>query len=187
VSSVRGAQSLELPGVRIRKAAITEIDTLAAIDLDAGVLFERAGLFIDFPADHEFVVAERNRWLGCLAAGTTLLAIEGSGDPVGFAAAAALDGDGYLEQLSVRVRAMRRGIGTALLNATARAAKESGHRSLWLTTYGHLPWNRPFYERHGFIVTPAAMHSPGIAQELAHERRWLPLPHERVAMRKTLR
>ena len=44
----------------------------------------------------------------------------------------------------------RANVGTALLDASEQMARASGARSLWLTTYRHLPWNRPFYERAGF-------------------------------------
>ena len=109
--------SLMSADIEIRRADITEIETLSAIDIDACVLFERAGLNVDFGKDHEFAIAERSRWLRCLAANATLLAIDHSGEPVGFAARAVVDGDGYVEQLSVRTGAMRRGIGAALLRA----------------------------------------------------------------------
>jgi GNAT superfamily N-acetyltransferase len=177
----------DVPGIEIRRAESGAIDTLLAIDRDACALFERAGVHVDFGDGHEFVVAERNRWLQCLAAKTTLLAIDRSGEPVGFAAGATADGEGYVEQLSVRTGAMRKGIGAALLRETVKAAKEAGRRAVWLTTYNHLPWNRPFYEHQGFVVAPIESHGADIAKTLAHERKWLPLPHERVAMRMMLR
>jgi GNAT superfamily N-acetyltransferase len=172
--------------IAIRTASVSEIDTLCAIDLDASTLFERAGLHLELPSDHEFAIAERNRWLRCLAAGTVLLAMDATNEPIGFAAAGVRDDEPYLDQLSVRTEFMRLGIGTVLLEATARMAKDAGGRSLWLTTYGHLSWNRPFYERAGFIAIPERECGPDISQELNYERRWLPFPEERVVMRKDL-
>jgi hypothetical protein len=87
----------------------------------------------------------------------------------------------HLEQLSVRRVAMRRGIGRRLL---ARAIEWSAHRPLWLTTYAHLPWNRPFYESVGFAVVPEPACPPSIVQILDEQRRWLPAPAERIAMRR---
>src|SRR5262249_46822205 len=149
-------RKLTQPGrcMPIRMGSTRDIDGLVEIDSDASVLFERAGLRLDFPAEHEVAMAERGRWLRCLSAGTLLIAVDAFGKHVGFAAVGMLDREPYLDQLSVRVSAMGRGIGTELLRASVRMAAEAGGRSLWLTTYGHLSWNRPYYERHGFVLVP---------------------------------
>ena len=170
----------------MRVAAPSEFDTLYDIDLDSSALFERAGLHMDFPDDHEFALAERHRWTEALSAGTTLLAVDTQGDPIGFAAVGAIDGEPYLAQLSVRVRCMQRGVGSALVEAAARMISEFGAPALWLTTYAHLPWNRPFYQRRGFDLVPDDQCGAGMTRQLFLERRWLPRPEERVAMRRTM-
>jgi N-acetylglutamate synthase-like GNAT family acetyltransferase len=78
------------------------------------------------------------------------------------------------------------GVGSTLLSAAEERARKSGTSALWLTTYRHLSWNRPFYERRGFVVVPEAQCGPQVRAELMFERRWLPAPQERVAMRKAL-
>jgi GNAT superfamily N-acetyltransferase len=168
----------------MRVGTRADIETLVEIDTDACELFVRAGLDVELPHQHAFALAERARWLVSLASGDTLLALGPSGTPLGFAAAGKRDGNPYLDQLSVRQSAMRLGIGSALLNATEHNARASGARSLWLTTYRHLSWNRPFYECHGFVVVPEAQCGRQMLAELEFERRWLPAPGERVAMRK---
>jgi GNAT superfamily N-acetyltransferase len=170
----------------IRPASVAEIDTLCKIDLDASRLFEHAGLFLELPSGHEFAVNERNSWLRSLTAGRALLAVSAAGEPVGFAAAGVLDNEPFIDQLSVLTKWMRLGIGTALLNAIVRVSRDSGAPALWLTTYGHLSWNRPFYERHGFVVVPERECGAELRKVLQYERRWLPCPEERVAMRKVL-
>lgn len=172
--------------ITLRVGTPQEIDVLAEIDLDACQLFTRAGLDLDLPPDHEFFTSERMRWMRSLACARTLIAQGFQGRMLGFAAGAVLDGEAYIEQLSVRTQFMRNGIGTALLRATARRARAEGANALWLTTYSHLAWNRPFYERAGFSVVPEAQCGPEMRQVLAHERRWLPLPEQRVAMRLAL-
>ena len=167
-------------------ASIDELDILCDIDRDASRLFERAGLDMAASNEFEFAAAERRRWLDCLRSGGTLLASAGSGELLGFAALGMLDGEGYLEQLSVRMHAMRQGIGTALVAAVERMAETVRARTLWLTTYGHLPWNRRFYERAGFSIVPAEQWGSVITQELLFQRRLLPEPDERVVMRKAL-
>ena len=170
----------------IRVGSLPDIDNLCAIDSDAASLFETAGFDLNLPPDHEFAVAERNRWLGCLAAGTTLLALDADGAAIGFAAAGILDGRPYLDQLSVRTSSTRRGIGSALLRAIEDLTRRNGGRDLWLATYSHLAWNQPFYERAGFVVVPERECGPEMLSELAYQRRWLPCPEQRVIMRKDL-
>jgi GNAT superfamily N-acetyltransferase len=75
--------------------------------------------------------------------------------------------DPQLEQLSVAPPSMRRGIGRALLE---RVRETVGHERVWLTTYDHLPWNRPFYERFGFARAPDADHGPELREALAEQR-----------------
>jgi GNAT superfamily N-acetyltransferase len=171
----------------LRTGTPREIDALCAIDLDACELFTRAGLDMNLPPDHEFFTAERMRWMRSLISGRTLVALGFSARMLGFACSGVKDGAAYLDQLSVRRQFMRMGIGTALLTATAQRAREDGASALWLTTYNHLSWNRPFYERAGFSVIPESQCGPEMLEVLAHERRWLPLPEQRVAMKMTLR
>jgi ribosomal protein S18 acetylase RimI-like enzyme len=76
---------------------------------------------------------------------------------------------------------MRQGIGRRLLE---RAIEWAGGESLWLTTYAHIPWNRPFYERHGFVTIPESACPPGIVAILDDQRKALPAPHQRIAMRR---
>jgi GNAT superfamily N-acetyltransferase len=166
--------------IRIRPASPAEIDELKSIDDDAGGLFEAAGLHLDLPPDHPFTRAERACWLRCAEAGNALLAEEVDGRTVGLLVMDRIDGAPYLEQLSVRMRAQGRGLGRRLL---ARAIEWAPGEDLWLTTYGHLAWNRPFYERHGFVVVPEPECPPGMVAILEDQRHWLPAPDQRIAMR----
>ncbi len=170
----------------VRKGSARDIDILLDIDDDASALFERAGLRLDINSLREVATAERSRWLRCLAAGTALIALDSSGEEVGFAAVGLRDSEPYLDQLSVRMSAMGHGIGTALLHASIRLAEEAGGRALWLTTYSHLSWNRPFYERHGFVVVSSEQCGEELQRELLFERRLLPQPGERVVMLRDL-
>lgn len=167
----------------MRIGAPADLDLLADIDRDACTLFERAGLDLDAPDQREVTLAERRRWLECLQERTVLIAVDRSGVDVGFAALGSRDGQPYLDQLSVRAGSMRRGIGTELLLAAMKMAARQGGRTLWLTTYNHLSWNRPYYERHGFVLVSPDQCGEGLRCELAFERRWLPRPEERVVMR----
>jgi len=81
---------------------------------------------------------------------------------------------------------MRRRIGTQLLYASMKVATDRGGQSLWLTTYNHLSWNRPYYERHGFVLVSPGECGDELRSEVLFERRFLPRPEERVVMRKHL-
>ena len=180
-------QLVGLSEVLFRVAEIDDLDLLFDIDRDASRLFERAGLNMAPANEFELAAAERRRWLECLRSGAALLAANRSGESIGFVALGVLDGEPYLEQLSVRMHAMRCGVGKALLGEAVRVAAETRAQSLWLTTYGHLSWNRPFYERAGFSTVPTEQWGREIAQEVRFQRRLLPEPEQRVVMHGALR
>lgn len=175
-----------LRDISLRKGQPADIDVLARIDLDAGRLYEIAGLRLDFPSEHEFALAERERWLQYLQAGTVVIAADQRGRAVGFAAMGLFDGEPYLDQLSVCLTSMRSGIGTQLLLAVSALALKTGHRALWLLTYHHVPWNQPFYARQGFLVMSENQFGMQLRAELAYQRRWLPMPQHRIVVRKQL-
>lgn len=170
----------------LRLARTNEIDELGDIDDDAGDLYAEGGLPIELEAGCPFLVEERERWLRAAEREQVFLAVDERDRGLGFAALDVLDGEPYLEQLAVRRSAMRRGIGRQLLHrAFAWAAQKDGG-FLWLTTYGHVPWNRPFYQREGFVVVPEADWGRDIAHHVADQRRWLPAPEQRIAMRRPI-
>lgn len=169
-------------GVSLRTARPRELRRLAEIDDDAGTLYGEAGIFVDLPLESPYVEAESRRWRASLVAGRVWLAVDSRDQPLAFVSCGFVDGAPYVEQLSVRRAQMRRGLGRALLG---RAIAFAAGQPLWLTTYGHLPWNRPYYERAGFVVVPAAEHGPELQAVLELERRSLPYPEQRVAMKRS--
>lgn len=169
----------------VRTATPDDIDEAVAIDDDACQLFSGFGLHVELGPGHPFAEAERARWLRATRAGNAFLAVPATGPTrpaLGLLVLDRVDGEPYLEQLSVRGSAMRRGLGTELLR---RALDWAAGEPLWLTTYAHVPWNRPFYERFGFTVVPEASCGGDILEILAEQRRWLPAPEQRVAMRQS--
>jgi GNAT superfamily N-acetyltransferase len=157
------------------------------IDDDATYLYAEVGIVISLAPSHPFTIDERARWTRSSETGRLFVARDASGAPVGFAAFEPADGDLYLDQLSVKRAAMRNGIGRALLHRVIDEARRSDHAYLWLTTYSHVTWNRPFYEREGLVVVPESECGLQIRHHLEEQRTWLPAPEERVAMRKDLR
>jgi GNAT superfamily N-acetyltransferase len=175
-----------IPSSQIRPARPTDRETIRLIDDDATALYAEHGLAIELAPGHPFAVAEQGRWLRSAELGRAFFALDEAGQPVGFAALDWLDDQPYLDQLSVRRSAMRRGIGTRLLQHAADWARQAGGAALWLTTYGHVPFNRPYYERRGYVLVPESACGPGIAHHLHEQRLHLPAPDQRVAMRREL-
>jgi GNAT superfamily N-acetyltransferase len=86
-----------------------------------------------------------------------------AGDPpVGFAAVEDVDGAVHLEQISVRPGLVRRGIGGRLLREVLARAKGRGAPGVSLLTFRDVPWNGPWYAKHGFEVLDEDRWGPGI-------------------------
>lgn len=170
---------------RIRMALRNELDLLLEVDEDATRLFEENGVAVAVAGSHPFVRAERTRWTAALEAGSAYLSEDASGDVRGIAILRLVDGAPYLEQLSVRRAAMGSGLGSALLVHALDWARSRGD-ALWLTTYSHLVWNRPFYERRGFECVDETKWGPELRTLVEEQRTHLPFPAERVAMRADL-
>jgi GNAT superfamily N-acetyltransferase len=140
---------------------------------------------MDFSAltpDHPYVRRERVQWIEAARRGWVFIAVDAAPDAAGFLIMDLMDGEPYVEQLSIRMRAMRRGLGTTFVHrALAWAAERRG--PLWLNTYAHVPWNRPYYERFGFEVVPERLCGPQMRACLEEQRCALPAPEQRIAMR----
>jgi GNAT superfamily N-acetyltransferase len=171
----------------IRPGSAADMTDVVRIDDDATLLYAEAGIVISLAVTHPFTVDERSRWTHSAESGRLFIAEDARGVPVGFAAFEPADGQLYLDQLSVVRAAMKNGIGRALLRRVVQEARSTGHDFLWLTTYSHLAWNRPFYEREGLVVVPESECGPRIRHHIEDQRRFLPVPEERIAMRKDLR
>jgi GNAT superfamily N-acetyltransferase len=173
--------------LRLRAGLSSDIDLLIEIDNDASTLFETMGLHLDAATDLEITSAERIRWSRCLAEGTVLISVDTAGRETGFAVLGHRDGEPFLDQLSVRRDSMGLGIGSALLGASMKNASEISGRFLWLTTYDHLSWNRPFYQRRGFEIVSPESCGEELQRELMFERGLFPAPEHRIVMRRELR
>ena len=154
---------------QVRDADGGDLDQLPRVETAADALFVPLGI-TDLPAPA--TAQERaGAWRVLVA-----------GEPVaGFAALELLDGAVHLEQLSVDPAHGRQGIGAALLAATVDAARAHGAARVTLLTYADVPWNAPWYARHGWQVTAAL--TPGM-QALRRREQQLGLDRygERVAM-----
>lgn len=172
-----------MEGIQIRTARPDELKILVAIDNEATKLYAEAGLQFTLDADHPFVVAESSRWARAIERKLAHVAVDSQDRPVGFITLGFVDSNPYLDQIAVLPFLMRRGVGSALLS---QAISWSGERSLWLTTYSHLAWNGPYYERHGFVTVQENEWGSELSVIIQEQRAALPDPSYRVAMVRNL-
>lgn len=132
----------------VRNPESGELALLPAIESSGDRMF--AGIGIVFPPGPATIQ-------GAIAHGAdVLVAGEPDRPPVGFAAIVTLDGRPHLEQISVHAEHGRHGIGSLLLGEAARRAGPG----LTLITFRDVPWNGPWYARHGFEELPQAAWGP---------------------------
>lgn len=122
-----------------------DLAQLPAIELSCEAMFAEAGII--FPPGPATVQA-------AIAHGAEILV---AGDPpIAFAAVIDLDGHPHLEQISVRADQGRKGTGTLLLTEVMRTSGPG----LTLLTFRDVPWNGPWYQRHGFVEFPEPAWGP---------------------------
>lgn len=118
------------------------------------------------------------------AAGLLWVAADDGDRPVGFALAQPLGGDLFLAEMSVASPWQGQGLGGGLLRAVVTRARAAGeYDAVVLTTDRELPWNGPFYRRHGFVDVPAAHLTPALRARLREEVAAGFDPARRCAMR----
>lgn len=91
-----------------------------------------------------------------------------SGQAIGFAVAADCDGVYWLKQMSVLCDFGQNGLGRALLGAVIERANWAYYAAIGLSTFKNIPFNAPFYHKHGFMdVDPDALPKAIIEQFLS--------------------
>ncbi|MFI7444029.1 GNAT family N-acetyltransferase [Nonomuraea indica] len=142
----------------VRWAEHAELPDLVAIELAADGLFEQVG--ITFPPGTT-QIEEVTDAASVLVDGVP---------PAGFALVGRADGNVHLDQLAVHPDRMRLGIGGRLIAAVLDHAAASGAPAVTLTTFRDVPWNAPWYARHGFTVLPEGQWGPELRALVEHER-----------------
>ncbi|OHX12168.1 GNAT family N-acetyltransferase [Chromobacterium sphagni] len=130
----------------IRPAAPADLPLLADIELRAASLFPERDLP---PALRGAALPADELWQAQTAG--LLWVAEDGGQVAGFALAETLDDQLHLAEMDVDPEHARRGLGGMLLARVVAHAGRLGHAAVTLTTFSHLPWNAPFYRRHGFV------------------------------------
>ena len=171
----------------LRAGRPEDVAAAVAIDDAAAALYAEVGITMDFGADHPLVRAEEKAWRHAAQnAGLVFAELETDPTRVGFFVLGEIDGTAHLEQIAVLPAYMRQGIGSLLMNEAIAMARTRGTPSLILTTYDHVPWNGPYYQRLGFERVPTDQIGPATAALHDLYRQHLPQPDHWVVMRKLL-
>jgi GNAT superfamily N-acetyltransferase len=134
-----------------RPARERDLGVLPGIEQSADAMFAELGIV--FPPGPMVIEAMIDKGADILVSGDP---------PVGFATVQDLDGGVHLEQISVRSDQVRKGIGGRLLKEVLARAAEAGAPGVSLLTFRDVPWNGPWYLKHGFEVLPEERWTPGL-------------------------
>jgi GNAT superfamily N-acetyltransferase len=134
----------------VRAALPNDMPLLPAVEASAATLFAGTPMasFVQGPTTPDDALRAG------MAAGSLWVAADATNAPQGFLLAAVEGGWLHILELSVARAAQGQGLGAALLRAAIAGAPERGCAHLSLTTDRLLPWNAPFYARHGFAIVP---------------------------------
>ncbi|MDJ0341659.1 GNAT family N-acetyltransferase [Streptomyces sp. H10-C2] len=146
----------------IRPADVADAAVIAEIHLAS-----RAGTMPYLPPQKRSL-EEVTWWVEniVLTEGRAWLAVDGSGEVLGYAA---LEGD-MLEQLYLRPAARRRGVGSVLLGEVMRHSPDGLSLHVFQANTGA----RAFYERHGFTVLDTNDGSRNMENLPDMTMRWIP-------------
>ncbi len=174
----------------IAPADAADLPQLVEVEVAADTLFEVAGYgrtpgpasVAELASARLLLVARRQPIGATLSGPPGELADQ---EPIGHIRVEVVDGQAHIEGLSVRPRQMRRGVGTALVNAACQWATEQGYREITLCTFADVPWNGPFYAGLGFTEIQAT--TPELQALRQHETRLgLDAMGRRCVMRRPL-
>jgi GNAT superfamily N-acetyltransferase len=157
----------------IRNAQSGDVPAFAQVEINAGELFKTIGLD-DLAGDFsspDFVMS-------FVQTDGAFVAVHTDGTIAGFALAFMLHNAIHLQEMSVDPAHGRRGLGGQLLDAVASWARQRGYTRLTLATFRDVPWNAPFYARHGYKIVSTDKWMPGFHILREHEEQ-AGLPIER--------
>ncbi|MBM7127137.1 4-(cytidine 5'-diphospho)-2-C-methyl-D-erythritol kinase [Dyella flava] len=152
---------------RIERAVRTHVDAICAIERAAVEMFRQHKAWRFYSAvsiPPEQLEEEIQRGLVWVALP------DGRDEPVGFVWLDTEQGSDVagIAEIDVLPEYSRRGIGAALLNHACDWARAAGYHRVDLGTLADVPWNAPFYARHGFAIVDK--HDPAFAYARERDR-----------------
>jgi GNAT superfamily N-acetyltransferase len=167
---------------RIRLARPDELSRLREIEDRAGAMFSGLGL-IEEALDVSFPPKELITPIGLRQ---VWVASETHDVPVGMVIASVRDGAAHIEEMDVLPAHGRRGLGTLLLDQVCVWAEAQGHPAVTLSTFRVVPWNAPFYSKHGFRALQPSEWTSGMRAIRESEAQHGLRAEARVFMRREL-
>jgi GNAT superfamily N-acetyltransferase len=156
-------------GYTIRLAKQKEVALLPDIERRAGSLYapraEALGLSGEVSVNTLDTLERAN------LDGRLWVAVDAEGAPVAFALVVELGLFAHLDEMDVLPEHGRKGIGSALLETVCEWAFTRGFSAVTLSTFRDVPWNAPFYARHGFVTLDPSDQPPELANIVAVERK----------------
>lgn len=144
--------------ISFRLAGTDDFERLQEIEVRAGAPFRDVGM-ADVADDDPPTVEQLDAYRAGGRAWVAIDDLEPDTAPPGSSSIAAYvlvdvlrDGDVHVEQVSVDPAWRGKGIGAGLIDHVDAWARTAGASRLTLTTFRDVPWNRPYYERLGFVV-----------------------------------
>jgi GNAT superfamily N-acetyltransferase len=160
-----------MSGYVIRLARSSELEALPEIERRAATLFGAWAAELELTRE----LLERVTPLEVLRAanrdGRVWVAADGDDRPVGFALVREIGLFAHLEELDVLPEHGRLGLGAALLKAVCTWAHTRGFGAVTLSAFRDVPWNAPFYARHGFEIPARDELPPELLEIVAMEER----------------
>jgi predicted N-acetyltransferase YhbS len=135
--------------VKIRNATAADVQRCREIDVLTEAQFDAAGHpeFLNgstIPDDAAARAIDEQRMMVAVV----------DGQVVGWVYLTRMDHELCIGQIAVDPVHQQRGIGTELLEHVIRGARRNGEPTIVLNTQDDIGWNRPWYERFGFVTIP---------------------------------
>lgn len=92
----------------------------------------------------------------------------------------------HIDEISVHTQFGRRGIATEFLERLAQWGTNQGMQGITLSTFKDVPWNRPFYEKRGFVVLTPEQYPPYLDKKAEEEASRGLYESQRVCMARFL-
>ena len=169
--------------INVRIAQDGDAQFLPEIEQSAGEAY-RAISELAWIADDKNQTVDQHREL--IAKGTCWIAVEDDRRPVAFLSAEIQDDTLHIWELDVRLDRQRLGIGRKLLEHAIVDARGRGLAALSLTTFRHVIWNAPFYQKLGFEILEDSQVGKRLRQVLRREIQQGMSARQRCAMRLDL-
>lgn len=152
--------------IRLRQTQPSDAIILPEIEQSAGQLF---ATLEDLSWISEHGVQNVESHLKFIEKQAHWVAVNESNELVGFIMTQALPESLFIHELSVSKAWQNQGIGKLLIQHVIDRAKEKQFSAVTLTTFRHVLWNAPFYQRLGFVILPNNEVPASLQEILMHE------------------